>query len=77
MIAVIAISVVACVNAVALILVLRQQCIDRKDMLDRLMSRSFEEYKELTDPLPPVSDPVDISDEEEWKREIEAMKQER
>lgn len=37
-------------------------------LTDKLMSRNFEEYKELTSE-PKQHDPVDMTDEEEWARE--------
>lgn len=37
-------------------------------LTDKLMSRNFEEYKELTSELKQY-EPVDVSDEEEWARE--------
>lgn len=47
---------------------------ERKDLLDRVMSKDFTQYKEYT--VEPVKyDPVDVSEEEEYNREIEAMKQ--
>lgn len=46
---------------------------ERQDLLDRLMSRNIDEYKyHVQDPKP--SDPVDLSEEEEYMREIEMMK---
>lgn len=46
---------------------------DRKDMLDRIMSRNFEEYKDLTQPLPKF-EPVYTDEEEEYYRELEEQK---
>ncbi|GKU76853.1 hypothetical protein L3i20_v212500 [Paenibacillus sp. L3-i20] len=57
-----------------LIYVIRSNEEERRDMLDRLMSRNLEEYKELTEPQVIHSEPVALTDEEEWKREIESMK---
>lgn len=50
-----------------------QHAAERADMLDRLMSRNLDEYKTHVQPVDPGS-PVDLTDEEEWVREIEAMK---
>lgn len=49
----------------------QQATIDK--LTDKLMARSFVEYKEQT-LVVPVSGPVEVSDEEEWAREIESMK---
>lgn len=43
---------------------------ERKDLLDRIMSRTFVEYKENTT-APVKYDPVSVSDAEEYRREIE------
>lgn len=50
---------------------------ERKDMLDRLMSKDLVEYKTATEPMPASSGPVSLSDEDEWAREVEMMHQER
>lgn len=48
---------------------------ERRDMLDRLMSKDIVEYKQLQPAAAaPKSEPVDMTDEEEWAREIESMK---
>jgi len=52
----------------------REHRAERRDLLDRLMSRDIHEYKAVTAPEPNVSDPVHVSDEEEYLREIEQMK---
>lgn len=65
------------VNAVALFVVLRlsrNHAIERADMLDRLMSRNLEEYKTFTDTPVAPSGPVDITEQEEYEREIVQMK---
>lgn len=67
------------VNAAALFVVLRlsrNHTIERADMLDRLMSRNLEEYKTFTDTPMQPSEPVDITEQEEYEREIEQMKSE-
>lgn len=51
----------------------RQHAAERADLLDRLMSRDIVEYKTHTAPIV-ASDPVHVTDEEEWAREIEQMK---
>ncbi len=51
----------------------RNAAAERKDMLDRLMSRDLVEYKTATEPMPIPSGPVSLSDEQEWAREVEMM----
>lgn len=48
---------------------------ERQDLLDRMMSRDIEQYKAVTAPEPVKSDPVDLTEEEEWEREIIAQKE--
>lgn len=74
MTAIIVLGVVAVVSNIVLLQVTRQHAAERKDMMDRLMSRNLLEYKELTAPTPEPSGPVSLTDEEEWMREIEQMK---
>lgn len=62
------------INSAVLFVVMRNQAVERKDMLDRLMSRNLEEYKELTEPVPASGAPVSMTEEEEWIKEIEMMK---
>lgn len=51
-----------------------QQVIDeRKDLLDRLMSRDFEEYKEATTPIQRF-EPVNKSDADEFWDEMEVRR---
>lgn len=64
---------VVLVNAAVLIYMIRSNSIDRKDMLDRLMSKDLIEYKEVTAPAPDPSTPVSLSDADEWAREVEMM----
>lgn len=48
---------------------------ERRDMLDRLMSKDLVEYKQMQPvAAAPKSEPVDMTDEEEWAREIELQK---
>lgn len=47
---------------------------ERSELLDRLMSRNIDEYKYHAQDEPRQSDPVDLTEEEEWAREIEMMK---
>lgn len=63
--------IVALLAFIAFLLI--QQQTERKDMLDRLMSRSFVEYKELTQ-APVTYDPVDMNEQAEYWKEIERMK---
>lgn len=51
----------------------RNAVAERQDMLDRLMSKDLTEYKEAVAPLPEVSGPVSMTEEEEWMKEIELM----
>lgn len=48
-----------------------QQTIDT--LTDKLMSKDFKEYKELTQE-PNIYEPVAVTEQEEWAREIEDMK---
>lgn len=61
------------INSAVLFVVMRNQVAERKDMLDRLMSRNIEQYKELTEPAPASGAPVSMTEEEEWIKEIELM----
>lgn len=47
--------------------------IERKDLLDRLMSRDFVEYKEMVQE-PEKYEPVSLNEEQEYWREIEESK---
>ncbi|MEK0313734.1 hypothetical protein [Cohnella sp. 56] len=48
---------------------------ERRDMLDRLMSKDLVEYKQMQPAAAaPKSEPIDMTDEEEWAREIEMQK---
>jgi|GEM_PF-4612800 len=62
------------VNLAVIFLFVRDRSIERRDMLDRLMSRDLVEYKGHIAPPPEPSTPVNMTDEEEWAREIEMMK---
>lgn len=50
-----------------------QQQQERKDLLDRIMSRSFVEYKEQTT-APIKYEPVSVSEQAEYWREIEEQR---
>ncbi|WP_394137445.1 hypothetical protein [Cytobacillus oceanisediminis] len=47
--------------------------IERKDLMDRLMSRDFVEYKEMVQE-PEKFEPVSLDEEQEYWREIEESK---
>lgn len=73
----IAAMAVACIaSTVVMLSYVKSQQAERRDMLDRLMSKDLVEYKELT-AVESVSEPgipVSLSDEEEWAREVEMMR---
>jgi hypothetical protein len=51
-----------------------QNRFERKDLLDRIMSRDFTEYKEHTSE-PIKYEPVTLTEEDEYLREVEEQKQ--
>lgn len=51
-----------------------QNRLERKDLLDRIMSRNFTEYKEHTSE-PVKYEPVTLTEEDEYFREVEEQKQ--
>lgn len=51
-----------------------QNRLERKDLLDRIMSRNFMEYKEHTSE-PIKYEPVTVTEEDEYLREVEEQKQ--
>lgn len=73
-IAIIVIGVLSLANIYLTLQVIKVHGKERRDMLDRLMSKDIKEYKEVTTPIAP-SEPVSLTDEEEWAREIEAMRE--
>ncbi|MEF3312333.1 hypothetical protein PV433_25950 [Paenibacillus sp. GYB004] len=52
----------------------KRHAAERSELMDRLMSRNFDEYKTLTATPVVSSEPVHVSEEEEYYREIEQMK---
>lgn len=77
MIAIIVLGAVTIAQVIAIQQLQKQHARERQDLLDRIMSKSFEEYKELTEETPKASEPVDLSEEEEWAREVEMMRETR
>lgn len=73
--AIVAMTAACITSTVAMLKFVKSQQAERKDLLDRLMSKDLAEYKELTaeEPITEVTLPVSLSDEEEWAREVEMM----
>lgn len=73
-IAIIVIGVLSLANIYLTLQLIKVHGKERSDMLDRLMSKDIKEYKDVTTTIVP-GEPVSLSDEEEWAREIEAMRE--
>lgn len=71
------VGIVALANIYLTIQLIKLHGKERSDMLDRLMSKDIHEYKEVVkvDEPTAVSDPVSLTDEEEYYREIESMRE--
>jgi hypothetical protein len=76
LVALIMIGLVALANIYLTVQLIKVHGRERTDMLDRLMSKDIHEYKEVTQADDPIEtgEPAELSDEEEWAREIEMMK---
>lgn len=80
MIAYIVLGVAVVLQSLITLQLQKQHAAERKDLLDRIMSKTFEEYKALTETdesIKLTGDPVVNTDEEEWAREIEMMAESR